>query len=684
MPQIGFLCENMLLQGLTGLLPMLLFILTISVNTLLFYVTFIRSNETFLHSLSPYFLGILAIETCISIYAFYIAGLDGLRYGLLFFHLFFIGLSLCSYRRFKEVKIHLRLSKADLLLLLFSIGLLMLVYVPHGLYNLFSDHAVVIDNILSITHRVDLQPYYSIDEYYSPIMGFISILFSYTTGLNNLILSSNLVFLSIYLISPFIIYNFVKSFIINDSRIAVLISIIVSLMDGLAVILLPLYVGNISNDVINWSISPVTQSLYFSNISVLVMCSYKAFAATAAVAACCVLQNRKVISYIFGGGLCFISFVNPRFSLLVIILLIFLLGLRKIDFKGLFIFLLSIIIFGGLTFTTHLYKQLHSALLFLHQKTFIVDDFFNSQLDALNYLVSDKAYPIIIFIICLSILGIVVLSRFSFKNKSDNLVFTDYFSERKFPSISINFTKNRKNLLISSLELILICIISLLFIYLVFNAYSPTILSFFTQIPYFGIIRQVMLRYHVLFLFFIFGLFVLKYNKRIAITILFANLFFFIFGYISNSIYVLPFLFAILAVPLFNLFVKRKRKILVFLFLLFTFLGLFSSTFYSALPKSSTTSSIYLEVPEVLTLLINEEAGTNVYTPSSYTYYVMRLTRMAHLNLTSDSTCKLYLIDNNNIHDSVLDTYLNNEGFKVLFNGNRFTLLERKSGQLDY
>ncbi len=114
-------------------------------------------------------------------------------------------------------------------------------------------------------------------------------------------------------------------------------------MDGLAVLVLPGYIGNLSEYTIQWQISPATMSLYNSSICHLWLVPFKAFTAASAIAVCSLLHKRHAVTYI-GWSLVFVCFMNPRYLLLAIILLIFLFGIRKINFKGLVVVGLSTLV----------------------------------------------------------------------------------------------------------------------------------------------------------------------------------------------------------------------------------------------------------------------------------------------------------------------------------------------------
>ena len=94
-PQLGVLNENVLFQGLLGLLPLLIFVLVMGVNALVVYVAVSGAGEVQFFKLAGFLLAVVAVEACVSIYGFYLGGLEGLCWGLCVLHLGFIVLSFC-------------------------------------------------------------------------------------------------------------------------------------------------------------------------------------------------------------------------------------------------------------------------------------------------------------------------------------------------------------------------------------------------------------------------------------------------------------------------------------------------------------------------------------------------------------------------------------------------------------
>lgn len=677
-PDIGFITEDILTQGAIGLLPLLNFIIITAANAIVLYLNIYNDMQIQLYEIPAHLLAVIAAETSIAIYAFHVGGVQGIRWSLYLFHILFIMLTLRIRHSFKTKEIRLKVTCSDLLLILFSFGIFMMIYVPFGIYSLYTDNSVVLSSSLSIVKRGSLQPYYTATSYYTPIMGFISVIFAYTTGLDNLLLSSSLPFLVGSLALPFAIYHFIKSFISDDPRVAIIATIAAALMDGLAVLLLPIYGGKLTMSIINWKISPLTKSLYATNICQLWLTPYKSFANASAMAACSILHKRRAINFMLSGALFFMSFTNSRYSILTLLLLLLLFGTKKIDAKGIALFVLSTIIFSGLTLPVHLYKELLALFDSLYKSGFINETLFNNFSVFIKPFVAYEAFPFIVTIVLVAFLGIFILTRLNFDKKvyDDNRIFTSQFSPGKFPRITIKKDKAGKERTISIMGIIVLGSIFVIFTYAVFQAYSLVSILNFTENPFVVDLNTIVLRYHILIVFVTFGFLTLKCNQRTAITSILILMLFFFGGRLTKSTTLVPAVFAVLALPAFTSFVKCAKKRFVFVFLLFIFLGVFSATFYCATVTAPTITE-YTDLPQVLNVLLKYKE-VSVYSPSSYTYYARRTVNMAGLRLSSDPSSSLYLIDKDYIKSGLIENFLNDGNFTVLYHGNRFILLARR------
>lgn len=673
--EVGNLGIDALTQGLYALGPLLLFTLIIGANATVIYFKIHETNEVYLHKLATYLLVVLATEICIGTYGFYIGGQQGIQVSLCILHLLYIALTIWTNKKSKTKHYTIKINKPDLILLTLTIGIFTLTFFPSGIYNLFGDNAVIPGSALSIINRGSPEPYFIADNYYSPILGFTCIIFSFTTGLDNILLASNLPFLLGTILLPFISYTFLKDFITHNQKIALIGAIVVCLMDGLAAILLPAFNGTLSDLTINLIISPQTASLYSSNICHLWIAPYKIFALTSAIAACCMLSSNKASLNLLGGSLFFLSFINPRFSILAITLLIFLLGLKRINLKSIGLFLFGTILFGGFTIPVHIYKQLLE--LFHAFKTTeimnqIVYDQFKESISLLN---TPTITPIAVVLIITALIGIFTITKFLQSNPINPQKFNDRFTLKALPIIKINSKSTAKNIALN-FDILSAGLLLLLFSYITIHAYSPNIFLFITNNTLLSITDNILLRYHILFALFILGIFLLRFNKQTALTITLMLLVYIMGAALTNSITIFPIIFTILAIPTLNLLIKNQRKIATLIILTFIFLGLFSTTIYTG-ATNQTNINTYNELQPILTILLEQDPQTPIYSPSPYTYYVDRILKMAHLELSTNPTDPLYIIDVEYTYTTDLNSILSNDTFQVLYSGTRFILLKQ-------
>jgi len=176
-------------------------------------------------------------------------------------------------------------------------------------------------------------------------------------------------------------------------------------------------------------------------------------------------------------------------------------------------------------------------------------------------------------------------------------------------------------------------------------------------------------------LFFTLGLLFLKFSRRIALTMFSMFLIFLFSGIVSGSLTILPLVLVVLSVPFLSLCIKYKRVLAIF-FIVIIFLGVFSSTFYSA-TVTKTTNEEFSDLPYVLNILLEKDPGDSIYCPSSYQYYASRIAGIAHMSISSDPNSSLYLVDKNYLTAEKLESFITNETFSTIFDGNRFVLFER-------
>jgi len=301
-PVLGFVDSYLLHEGFSYIFPLFEYLLTILINAILLYIIINRKVVLSIYELPTYALGVIAVETCLSMYGFNLGGVFGIRIILALLHTSFCGLLLFLYYRGITKKIQIKISHSDLLLISFSIGILLMVYIPFNLYNQFTDSAIVLNSAISITQRESLQPYYDTSGYYSPIGGFVSVVFAYSTSLNTILPLSSLPFLVASVLLPFIVYHFLKLYITEDERLVILGTIVTVFMDGLAVILLPAYWGNLNLGSIR-TISLITKSMRFSSLQWLWITPYKILGTASAIATCVIFHRRSWTTLLLSAAL---------------------------------------------------------------------------------------------------------------------------------------------------------------------------------------------------------------------------------------------------------------------------------------------------------------------------------------------------------------------------------------------
>ncbi len=668
-PNVGYLGPDILVQGTYSLLYISTFIVVLCNNAFVLLSRINHDKQFSLSELPLYVLGLLAIELSLSVYGFQIFGLLGVRAALIIFHILFMVLALFNSKS-KFSSIQLTASKSELLLCFIPIGLFLLVFLPYGLYNLYSDTGVIVGNALSIINRGSLNPYFIADYYYTPLPGFISVIFSYTSGLDNLLLSINLPFLLGVLFLPFVVYYFLKSFVTSNGYIALIGALATALLDGLAVFLIPAYAGSLSYNSINWYVSSLTKSLYGSNIGAMWLNPYEIFAAVCAIASVAVLKRRSMSTLVLSGALIFMTFVNAKYLLLSVCLLLIVYGLKRISLKELLIPVCSFLMFSGVVLPVLLYKELRSISMIGPGVAGVLQQF-NL---ALEYL-SINFNPLLIVVPVAAFIVVMVLGKKLIyeKNQLADKLYDDAFSVK-------NFFKNR----VSSYQLAVFAIIFLM----AFLAYSISYVYFNSSFLFLKSssialgLNAVLLRYHILALFAIGSFFILRCNRRIGLFSFLAFIVFLFVGLEVNVLLSFPLIFVVLALPFFEWSSKNRHKLIAVTFVVFIFLGLFSGTFYSGTVKSNSSQE-FDDLPDVLAVLQSFPSNQPVYSSSSYTYFVGRVARMANLQLSSNFNATLWVLDKGYPEKSTLNTSVVEEGFNVLFDGSKFLVLERRQPVLE-
>lgn len=683
-PNIGFFSNNILTQGLNSILPLLNFSLLSIVNGVVLCIAVKRKNEISAYELPTYALCMVAIETFLAVYAFNFGGVIGIRLCLLSFHLGICGAVFWLQRRLKIREIRMNFGLSDALLFLLSVGVLMMVFTPFGIYNIFGDSSIVVGSALSIAWRGSLQPYYVASSYYSPIGGFVSIVFAYSTGLNNILSASNLPFLASYLALPYVTYSFLKKFVTSDSRFAMLGAIASTLMDGLAFLLLPVYGGNLTNDIIIWQISPGTKSLYSSTVGSMWLTPYKTFGMASAIAAGSVLERKSISSLLLAGALIALSFANPRQPFVALLILVFLWGFNKLNIKDVSGIILSLALFLGPVFLPTLGKITEVLVSNLRlgsvtpQTT--LDYYFNS-------ITSIASNPLVIITSAGIIMALLVLiarrTRYPREKEHMETIHRPAMLERKI-AFRFQFSETIYRLGFQIEDSVFWSLAALVFVYAVLNAYQalPSFLADPIRNVPIAPLSYVVLRYHILIVLIVSGFFAFitrKHSLRtlIALAILVVATY---LGLMAETALQAPIIIVAIALPALSLFVNSKKKMAMTLILSLIFLGVFSGCFYSATVKYMEPDypNLYEDLPHVLQILMSQNPNTTVFLISSYDYFVNRVVEsMATLKTSSDSSCRIYIIDTRYTQRAKIESLLNDNNSRVLYQGQALILLER-------
>jgi hypothetical protein len=679
-PRIGFLNHDILLN--INNLFLILDYLTINLaNGYLLYLTINRKAYTHLYDMPTYVLGIIAIEAFSANYFFHFGGVTGFRWGAAVFHLAFCGIAVWLYHKLRMRENHIVIGCPDMLLTFLSLGIFLMVFIPFGIYNLFGDNAVVVGSALSIAQRGSLQPYYVATDYYSPIGGFVSIVFAYISGLDNVLLASSLPFLTAHLMLPFITYCFLKEIVIDDSRIAIVGTVMAILMDGLAVLLLPVYIGNLTHMVVTWRISPATKSLYFSSIAWIWFAPYKIMGMASATAMGDILSRKSAAGPLLGGALLGFSFINPREPFLAILILVLLFGIENLNLKELLALFLATLVFLGPISGVTIFKMLEQLTLYYLRKVGLIAEETSAQTISCLRLLADNASLLMIPTVLISLIAIVFLIRSNFKNitkkTTDINRFTAEYVSKKRSAIKLRIRGKTCNIFLSSQDITLIGLSIVLLTYISFEAYQYSAYSFAISTNIFlAPINYIILRYHILVALIIVGFFGFKHNPRILVTLAALASFMYL-ALLGGYLIIAPLVVVVMALPTLSSFVKFQKKLITFVVLLFVLLGVFSATFYSATIKSAESEPQYVDLPFILHVLLSEDSNEEIFSVSSYSYYPWRIANMANLRLTLDPSVRLHLIDRRYAPSTVIERLLKIKNkIKILYRGDVFILYE--------
>ena len=682
-PNIGFLSTNILIQGLNSLLPLLSFSLLSITNGIVLCIAVKKKNEVSAYELPTYALCIVSIETFLSVFSFHLAGIIGIRLCLFLFHIGICGAVFWLQRKLRIVEVRINVSFSDALLFLLSVGILMMVFIPFGIYNIFGDSSIVVGSALSIAWKGSLQSYYATTSYYSPIGGFVSIVSAYLTGSNNILSVLNLPFLASYLALPFVAYSFLKKFVTNDPRVAFIGTFAATLMDGLAVLLFPVYGGNLTNDIINWQISPIAQSLYFSTVGAIWLNPYKTFSIASALAAGNMLETKKSINLLLAGALVALSFTNPRQPFVAILIFVFLWGVSRLKAIDISAVVLSLVLFLGPIFLPTVRKTMDALLLNLHLRAIVPKATSDSFFDSITSLTGSPLMMIILAAVVGALL-VLIARRINCPTENKPIeTITKPVAPKMRVAIRFKYGKLNWRRGFEAKDTVFWVLVILVLAYAIFNAHQ-VLPPFLTNLQdgLFAPLNYLVLRYHILAVLIAVGFLTFitrKHTLRILITAAILAIAIYL-GLTIDPALEAPIIVVAMSLPALSLLANSGKKKAIFLIVSLIFLGVLSGYFYSATVKSiePDNQNLYEDLPQVLQILVAQDPSTKVFRVSSYDYFVNRVVEgMATLKTSSDPSCRIYIIDARYTDSARIESLLNDNHSRVLYQGQALILLER-------
>ena len=655
--EIGALRENMFLQCTEGLFPLIDYLVTLFIMGLLLNIELSKKNIIRLSEIGNYMLGILAIQIIISIYAFNILGMNGIWISYLLFYIFSVFILTFKIPKGREV-IMVSVTVPDIIILFLSIGIFAFYYYPYGIYNIYGDQAIILSSALSIARRENLTPYYLSSGYYSSIGGFLVVNFVYITGVNNILLASTLPFLIGLILIPFVTYHFINNIIKND-KLAMLGTIMSTVMDGLATLILPLYVNNLNWNTIYFEISRRTFSLASTNILYYWFCPYKVFSIACITAALNMLFNKDKENLIISGALLTLSLTNPRQSFVSLLGLLLLLLLQKLNLKEIIIIALVIITSLGQELTAIIFMFLDRFSHFL-MKFGIID--MATRLWIASYTRENiHKYPILtLFINLIAIIILILIFKKSDYNICNN---TLPLNNNKYDWWII-LKVNKYAIKMHVDNFIALILYLLIFLYSIIYFYQILPFAIISN-PYFRVLNYLLLRYHACIPGLVFSIFLFKES----LCIIFLQYLGLLVGLRA------PLIMASISVLGLQYLIKKHYCRATKLFLLiFIFLGIFSGTFFASTVRSNLSDPSYNDTPYVLSKLLTIDPSEKIYSPSFNKYYVYRLASFAQIELSNNPDSRYWLIDKVFTNKEYIAL---SKKFKILYHGNRFILLRK-------
>ncbi|MHA2399503.1 MAG: hypothetical protein ACXADU_11525, partial [Promethearchaeota archaeon] len=282
-----------------------------------------------------------------------------------------------------------------------------------------------------------------------------------------------------------------------------------------------------------------------------------------------------------------------------------------------------------------------------------------------------------------SVLGIILLIRFTSKEKHIKKLSTQNIM-RNFSRLKITvITKTKKiRFYLSFQEIALLSFSIIMLFFLIFQVHqdSPLLSMDLVSNQVIRVINYFIQRYHILIVLTVLSFSFIKFQRRTFFTLILLSILscFIVYSSWINSkpLIQTPIIFTIMALPTLMSLVKNRRRVGITVMIFIILLGVFSGGMYSSVVKSSEAESKYLDLPDVLTALLNSDTNGQIYTPKE-TYNLWRVVRMVNLFTTSNSSNRYCLIDMDETSNTVIVHYLNNDNYEVLYQGEHFILFER-------
>jgi len=254
--------------------------------------------------------------------------------------------------------------------------------------------------------------------------------------------------------------------------------------------------------------------------------------------------------------------------------------------------------------------------------------------------------------------------------------FAAEYMTKKSTTKKLTISRKKRYIGLSTENAIFLALSFFILSYITLNAYQHPALSTIPKNMFVDSINYIIWRYHILIVLFIIGFFGFRHSSRILFTS--AALALLVYSWITLTSVgkgiTSPLIFVAMAIPSFSSFVKLRKKLILSVVFLFIFLGVFSSSLYSATVTTTESETRYADLPCLLHTLLSLDPGEELFPVSTYSYYSSRIINMAHLRLTSDPSCQLHIIDKTYTNNITIERVLKDNKNEILYNGNGFIL----------